>query len=225
MSLYKSLPEQLYFPAQCNRSSFLSSILIDNKKGGSGYEEDRIRAAAFGPAERLHIGSYAENAGGLRQDAPLTVVQENMPEDFAVRFTWWYDTDRKNIMDTQEGLLQRDLVTEGTASVEFRPDTAFLQELYALVCEDGFLDIRRPMISQELTTDDTLVAVMPNCWYEIRVTKNAEQYLICGDMTAAAYTQTDADAACFMKTVDALLGLVKGTSAWASLPEPNAAYE
>ena len=109
-------------------------------------------------------------------------------------------------MDTQEGLLQRDLVTEGTASVEFRPDTAFLQELYALVCEDGFLDIRRPMISQELTTDDTLVAVMPNCWYEIRVTKNAEQYLICGDMTAAAYTQTDADAACFMKTVEALLG-------------------
>ena len=45
------------------------------------------------------------------------------------------------------------------------------------------------------------------------------------DMTAAAYTQTDADAACFMKTVEALLGLVKGTSAWASLPEPNAAYE
>ena len=128
-------------------------------------------------------------------------------------------------MDTQEGLLQRDLVTEGAASVEFRTDTAFLQELYALVCEDGFLDIRRPMISQELTTDDTLVAVMPNCWYEIRVTKNAEQYLICGDMTAAAYTQTDADAACFMKTVEALLGLVKGTSAWASLQEPNAAYE
>ena len=159
------------------------------------------------------------------RDAPLTVVQESMPEDFAVRFTWWYDTDRKSIMDTQEGLLQRDLVTEGTASVEFRPDTAFLQELYALVCEDGFLDIRRPMISQELTTDDPLVAVMPNCWYEIRVTKNAEQYLICGDMTAAAYTQTDADAACFMKTVEALLGLVKGTSAWVSLPEPNAAYE
>ena len=50
-----------------SRSSFLSSILIDNKKGGSGYEEDRIRAAAFGPAERLHIGSHAENAGGLRQ--------------------------------------------------------------------------------------------------------------------------------------------------------------
>ena len=49
------------------------------------------------------------------RDAPLTVVQENMPEDFAVRFTWWYDTDRKSIMDTQEGLLQRDLVTEGTA--------------------------------------------------------------------------------------------------------------
>lgn len=48
------------------------------------------------------------------RDAPLTVVQENMPEDFAVRFTWWYDTDRKSIMDTQEGLLQRDLVTEGT---------------------------------------------------------------------------------------------------------------
>ena len=95
------------------------------------------------------------------RDAPLTVVQESMPEDFAVRFTWWYDTDRKSIMDTQEGLLQRDLVTEGTVSVEFRP----------------------------------------------------------------AYTQTDADAACFMKTVEALLGLVKGTSAWASLPEPNAAYE
>ena len=71
------------------------------------------------------------------RDAPLTVVQESMPEDFAVRFTWWYDTDRKSIMDTQEGLLQRDLVTEGTASVEFRPDTAFLQELYA--CLRGWI--------------------------------------------------------------------------------------
>ena len=44
------------------------------------------------------------------RDAPLTVVQESMPEDFAVRFTWWYDTDRKSIMDTQEGLLQRDRI-------------------------------------------------------------------------------------------------------------------
>ena len=47
----------------------------------------------------------------------------------------------------------------------------------------------------------------------------------CGDMTAAAYTQTAADAACFMKTVEALLGLVKGTSAWASLPVRISAYE
>lgn len=29
------------------------------------------------------------------RDAPLTVVQESMPEDFAVRFTWWYDVEVK----------------------------------------------------------------------------------------------------------------------------------
>ena len=39
-----------------------------------------------------------------------------VPDDFSLRFSWWYDETQKNILDTQTGSIQKDLASDGTAS-------------------------------------------------------------------------------------------------------------
>lgn len=168
-------------------------------------------------------------AGGQAEAAPVedtgteTEAQE-IPEDFSVRFSWWYVEDRKNVMDTGEGTLQKDLVTDGTASAAFEPDPAFLQQLYDLVCAEDFRSIRREMCSETLAQGDDRFAVTPNCFYEIEVMAQGEHDVIRGDGTAVGYTDTEPDAACFVRTVAALQKLVQELPEWAALPEPGAAY-
>jgi hypothetical protein len=155
---------------------------------------------------------------------PFT-VPETMPENFSLRFSWWYVEDRKNIMDTGAGTLQKDLITDGTASAEFQPDQDFMKRLYALVCSGDLLDIRREMTSSELTTDGTMVGFEPNCYYEISVQMNGEQYLICGDQSAYSYKDTDEDALCFVSTVQELRQMIEDIPEWKSLPEAIGGYD
>ena len=168
-------------------------------------------------------------AGGQAEDAPVEDAgtepeAQEIPEDFSVRFSWWYVEDRKNVMDTEAGTLQKDLVTDGTASAAFEPDPAFLQQLYDLVCAEDFRSIGREMCSETLAKGDAQFAVTPNCFYEIEVTAQGERYVVRGDGTAVGYTDTEPDAACFVRTVAALQKLVQELPEWAALPEPGAAY-
>lgn len=168
-------------------------------------------------------------AGGQAEDAPVEDAgtepeAQEIPEDFSVRFSWWYVEDRKNIMDTGAGTLQKDLVTDGTAAAAFEPDPAFLQQLYDLVCAEDFRSIGREMCSETLAKGDAQFAVTPNCFYEIEVTAQGERYVVRGDGTAVGYTDTEPDAACFVRTVDELQKLVRELPEWAALPEPGAAY-
>ena len=64
----------------------------------------------------------------------------------------------------------------------------------------------------------------PNCFYEIEVTAQGEHDVIRGDETAAGYTDTEPNAACFVRTVAALQKLVQELPEWAALPKPGAAY-
>ncbi len=158
---------------------------------------------------------------------PFTVPEtklETMPEDFSLRFSWWYAEDRKNIMDTGSGSLQKDLIMDGTASASFQPDQDFMKRLYALVSGGTLLDIRREMTSLELTTDDTMVAFEPNCHYEIVVQMNGEQFLICGDQSAYSYKDTDEEALCFVSTIQELIQMIEDIPEWKSLPEATGGY-
>lgn len=151
-------------------------------------------------------------------------ASEQMPQDFAVCFSWWYEPERKNLMDTASGIVQKDLVTDGTASAAFEPDSELMQRLYDLVSADGFLTIEREMTARELTTDGTLAGVSPNMCYEVAVTLNGEQFVVRGDQTAAAYAETDEDAACFAVVTDELLRTVRELPEWTALPEADGAY-
>lgn len=162
---------------------------------------------------------------GCAKTPAQTAKTEQMPQDFAICFTWWYNPEQKNSMDTATGKLQKDLLADGTASAEFQPDDALRQQLYELVSRDDFLSISREMTAQELTTDGTAVAVSPNTCYEIAVTMNGKQTVVRGDQTAAAYTDTDEDAACFMAVTDELKQIVWELPAWKAMPEADGAYQ
>lgn len=169
-------------------------------------------------------GRQAEDAPVEDTGAETKPEAQEIPEDFSVRFSWWYVEDRKNVMDTGAGTLQKDLVTDGTASAAFEPDPAFLRQLYDLVCAEDFRSIRREMCSETLAQGDDRLAVTPNCFYEIEVTAQGEHDVIRGDETAAGYTDTEPNAACFVRTVAALQKLVQELPEWATLPKPGAAY-
>ncbi|WP_188886887.1 hypothetical protein [Butyricicoccus faecihominis] len=108
---------------------------------------------------------------------------------------------------------------------EFQPDEELLQQLYELVSRDGFLSISREMTAQELATDGTAAGVSPNTCYEITVTMNGKQTVVRGDQTAAAYTDTDADAACFVAVTDELQQIVRELPEWKAMPESDGAYQ
>ncbi len=150
---------------------------------------------------------------------------EQMPQDFAISFAWWHNPEQKNSMDTAAGELRKDLLADGTASAEFQPDDDLLQRLYELVSRDGFLSIDREMTAQELAKDGTAAGVSPNTCYEIAVTLNGKQTVVRGDQTAAMYTETDEDAACFMAVADELKQIVQELSAWKVLPDVDGAYQ
>ena len=66
-------------------------------------------------------------AAGCAKTPAQTAKTEQMPQDFAICFAWWYNLEQKNSMDTATGKLQKDLLADGTASAEFQPDEELLQ--------------------------------------------------------------------------------------------------
>ena len=149
-----------------------------------------------------------------------------VPDDFSLRFSWWYDETQKNILDTQTGSIQKDLASDGTASAELRPEPDFLQRLYELVCKYRLTDIDREMTSQELADDKSkAVSMIPLEHYEISVTLNRRSLLICGDQTAVYHMTSDEDAANFINAVTSVKKAVTELPEWTALPPANGGYD
>jgi hypothetical protein len=179
---------------------------------------------------RKHFMNF--RAAGDYDTATMTVLftvpsvpqTQQIADDFSVRFSWWYVEDRKNIMDTETGQLQKDLLLDGTATAEFQPNQAFMQRLYDIVSEENLLTIQREMTSRELTKDNITVSVEPNCYYEIAVRMNGEDFIIRGDMSAESYRDIDEEALRFMRAVQDLMNTVRELPEWSSFPEGNGGY-
>lgn len=147
------------------------------------------------------------------------------PEEFSLRFSWWYSETQKNIMDTQTGFLQKDLIADGTATAKFEPSPELLRRLFDIVSSNGLTDIEREMTSQVLAVPGTnIVAIEPLLHYELSVTVGGRSYLIRGDRTAAHYTDADTQAAGFMSAVEAIMQEVRQLPEWTALPEESGGY-
>ncbi len=151
------------------------------------------------------------------------LAQEPLPPDFAFRFSEWIDEDQKNILDTYEGRIQKDLVLAGTAETDYAASDETLRAVYAQLVGLKAASIDRVMTSAVLSTDGTMVAIEPCTHYALQFTMDGRTYLLQGDATAAVYE--DADARTFSQLMDFFRETLRSTAEYQSLPEAEGAYE
>lgn len=156
---------------------------------------------------------------GIFRSAEPESTPSEMPDDFSLRFSWWYDETRKNVMDTAGGSICKDLVLDGAASAKFTPTPDFLRQLYELVAKYGLADIDREMTSEVLAEDKSQAfGMIPLAHYEISVTLDGQSFLVSGDETASYHMGEDKDAANFMNAVKALKKAAEELPEWGALP-------
>ena len=135
-------------------------------------------------------------------------LPDAMPEDFAVRFETWFVPERKNVLDTFEGKIEKDLVEDGRAEAVFTPSEPLREELYETIRESGIASIRRSMTSHVLATGDERVSCEPlSCW------------------RAWFYRETVPDAGRFAAFCEKMNELLRSLPEFRALPEPRGAYE
>ncbi len=157
---------------------------------------------------------------------PEELLQIERPEDFAVCLEWWIDPEQKNILNTfEEGYIQKDLVLDGVAKVEYVPDEWILDQIYKAIVDYNLTSIDREMTSKVLATGDTEVAVIPCTEYVLRFHMNGQDYELKGDATVEAYVEEQEDAFRFREAMILLQALTRGTEEYQRMPEANGAYE
>lgn len=151
-------------------------------------------------------------------------TQEKL-EGFSLCFSWWVMPTRKNVMDTKNGFLQKDMIKAGTLSTDFEPEEKFLEDLRDIVLRYDLESIHRRMTAEVLSRDDTTVTVEPNTYYEISVTMDGKSFTVGGDLTASYYKDKEEDAKRFMEAVAEIRNELDTLMIWKALPEPSGSYE
>lgn len=147
---------------------------------------------------------------------------KTFPDAFAIYFSCWINESQKNILDTYEGYIQKDLVELGVATTEYSASDEVLKSIYEQIGALDLTSIERVMTSKVLTTDDTGVAMEPCTYYEIRFTIDGTEYRISGDATAWYYE--DSDAASFTCFVEFMNDLMRSSEEYQSLPDAEGGY-
>ena len=177
--------------------------------------------AACGTAES---GSGPEESGSAPVESAGS-LPDAMPEDFAVRFEEWYDPEQKNVLDTFEGRIEKDLVEDGRAETDFTPSGPLREQLYRMIRESGIVSIRRAMTSRVLATGDEQVACEPLLCWKVVFRAGGKTYRIDGDATAEYYREAVPDAGRFTDFCWEMNELLRNLPEFRALPESRGAYE
>ncbi len=179
----------------------------------------KTAALIFAIALTLILG-----ACGAKQPETSAGSSENM-DDFSLCFSWWFMPQQKNVIDTGEGRMQKDLVIAGTAAADFVPVDKLLEEFRDIVTRYDLESIHRRMTTSVLSKDGSEVNVEPNTYYEITFTLNGKTSKVSGDYSASFYTSKDEEAKRFMEAVGKLREKVESLPEWKAMPEAEGAYE
>src|ERR1035437_8353151 len=106
----------------------------------------------------------------------VIVIPDTMPDDFAVYFEFWKNPDRKNILDTFTGGIQKDLIMNGTYQSEFYCERADREAIYAKMKELSICHQSGNLISDS-------VHITPKEIFLIRYQINGHEYTVSGDGT------------------------------------------
>ena len=149
-----------------------------------------------------------------------------LPEDFAICFSDWVDPLQKNIFDTYEGRLQKDLVLAGKAECAYSADEETLRSIWEQLCLLDLCSIQREMTANVLQGGDgTVVASKPPWRFALRFRADGTEYTVLGDASAEQFEESDEEARRFMDFVRFMLTVVRGLDEFRALPDAEGLYE
>ena len=150
------------------------------------------------------------------------------PEDFDIHFETWIDSSQRNILDTYEGYIQKDLIFDGISKKDYNPSYVERCQLYQFVI--GFEHRTDWDFSKEVTYDnyadeEISVAMDPLTKYYLKFTANGKTFEISGDATASECTDQSAEATYFMQAIRGIANFYRNTEEYKSMPEAEGGYE
>lgn len=162
------------------------------------------------------------------QEMGYTVTETAAPSDFAIRLEVWIDGSQRNILDTYEGYIQKDLVADGVSRQDYTPSYAEKCQLYYAVLalvENADLNFSRPVTYDNYAIYNNSIMIMPLTCYSLQFTANGRTLVISGDATAGECTDQSDEARYFMEAVRAVFKFYRSTDEYKSMPEANGGYE
>ena len=150
------------------------------------------------------------------------------PEDFAIHFELWIDGSQRNILDTYEGYIQKDLVLAGVSKKEYTANYPERCQLYQFVLafeKRTDWDFSKDVTYDNYANEEISVSMDPLTKYYIKFTANGKTFEISGDATAAECTDQSYEAQHFIQAVRGLYNYYINTDVYKSMPEANGGYE
>ena len=149
-----------------------------------------------------------------------------LPEDFAICFSDWVDPLQKNIFDTYEGRLEKDLVLAGRAECVYSADEETLRAIWEQLCRLDLRSVQREMTADVLRGDDgTTVSGKPPWRFALRFRADGTEYAVSGDASAEMFEESDDEARRFMDFVRFMLPLIRELDEFRALPDADGMYE
>lgn len=156
--------------------------------------------------------------------AQTTHDSKNMPDDFDIYYSEWINVDNKNIFDTYNGYIQKDLITAGTSKVKYSATKEVLDSIYQEIIKLNVCSIDKEMTSSKLTKTNSIVGMSPCTYYEINFTIDGKKYTILGDETSDLYINENEQANSFCSFIQFMKNLIHSTEEYKSLPEAEGGY-
>ncbi len=124
--------------------------------------------------------SFAKDNTSLYERVKKSPYPETMPDDFNLRFEMWIDVKQKNIFDTYDGYVQKDLIRNGTFGKQFEPSREMMEEIYAKLVECDMASVNKEITWNGLYGTGERHSE-PNIRFQLYFTVDGREYLILGD--------------------------------------------
>ena len=150
------------------------------------------------------------------------------PDDFDIHFETWIDGSQRNILDTYEGYIQKDLIADGISKKDYSPSYIELCQLYqfVLVLENRpELDFSKPVTYDNYADEEISVSMDPLTCYYLKFTANGKTIEISGDATANECTDQSEEALFFVDAIRGIGNFYRNTDVYKTMPNANGGYE
>ncbi len=154
--------------------------------------------------------------------------ENNKPEytdDFLFAFEFWINPAQINSLNTYTNEIQKDLINDGKAKIEYIPKREDLIFIFNKIIDSNILDIDRIMTSEKLTKTHTIIEIEPKDHYRILIYIDGKEYEITGDQTANSYKDEDKDAKNFIEFCEFMTDFIIQTEEFKRLPESSGGYD